>query len=91
MTKGQVVEDLREQLRHLAVVLALHLALEAVHLVHHVAFVVASREVEVLGVQQFEAEQSEDGLHGEGSTINEVAIEQLKCPCCRCNVPSVLT
>ena len=50
------------------------LALEAVHLVHVLALVVAARHEEVVGVEQLEPEQHEDALHREGAAVDEVAI-----------------
>ena len=68
----QPVVDLREELDHLRVVLCLDLSLEAVHLVHVLALVVAAGHEERVGVEQLEAEQGEDTLNGEGASVRKV-------------------
>ena len=61
-------------------VLGLDLALEAVHLVHRLALVVAARHEEVLRVEQLEAEQREDALDRERAPVHKVPVEQLRVP-----------
>lgn len=36
-----------------------------------------SQQVEVVRVEQLEAEESQDNLEGEGATVDKVSIEQL--------------
>lgn len=37
------------------------------------------QQVEVVWVEQLEAEESQDNLEGEGATVDKVSIEQLHC------------
>lgn len=77
MTQRQPIVHLREHIRHGAVILGEHFAGEAVDLVHVDAFVIAARQKEMVRIQQFEAEQCEDALHGKGATVDEITVEQI--------------
>lgn len=39
---------------------------------------VAAGHEEVIGVQQLEGEEGEDALDGEGASVDEVAVEQVR-------------
>ena len=79
---GQRAETLREQLHDGGVVLRLHLALEAEHLVDlpvmegdnaHGRFVVAAQHEETVRLHQLVAEHRQRHLHGEVAAVREVA------------------
>lgn len=78
----QRAETLREQLHDRGVVLRLHLALEAEHLVDlpvtqsdsaHGRLVVAAQHEETVGLHQLIAEHGQRHLHGEVAAVREVA------------------
>mmetsp|Transcript_21442 Transcript_21442/g.35903 ORF Transcript_21442/g.35903 Transcript_21442/m.35903 type:complete len:282 (-) Transcript_21442:285-1130(-) len=73
----QAAEHLREQLHHGVCVLVLHLALEAVDLVHVPRLVVAARHVDGCGAPHFDGEQGEDDFDTEGAAVHKVAVEQV--------------
>ena len=56
---------------------ALTSPLESVDAVHVEALMVASGEVEVVGVQQLIGEEEDDDLHTEGASVYEVSVEQV--------------
>ena len=57
--------------------LVLDFALKAVDLVHVVGLVVPARDVEVVRVQNLEADHGQDNLERERAAVNKVAIEEL--------------
>lgn len=75
MAQWQPVVDFGEQLRHLRRILGFDLALEAVHLVHSLAFVVTTSHEKMIRVQQLEAKEGKDALNRKRTTVDEVAVE----------------
>ena len=78
MTQREVVENLGEQLRHFLTIFAFDFAFKPVHLVHHITFMVSSRQVEVIWIEQLKTEQREDRLNRERASIHKVTIKELK-------------
>ena len=77
VTQRQAVEYLGEEAEHLRRVLGLDLALEAVHLIHVDALVVAARQEEVSRIGELEREQREYDLDAERAAVDKVAVEKL--------------
>jgi hypothetical protein len=61
----------------LFVVLVEHLVVEPVYLVDLLRLVVASHEVELIGVEELVAEQRKHDLYGPGASVHKVAVEQV--------------
>lgn len=76
--KRNATEHLCEQLRHVVRVLGANLTLEAVHSIHHVTFMVATRHEKVIRIEELVAEHCENALDGERATIHEITIEQIR-------------
>ena len=77
VTQWKLLEHVVEEVVGLQVVLVLHLPLESIELVQILCFVVSSAHKEMVGVAHLPREQAHYHLHGETSSVNEVAIENI--------------
>lgn len=75
MAKRQPIVDFCKQFCHLCRVLRLDFSFKTIHLVHSLAFVIATSHKEVIWVEQLESEESEDAFNRERAAINKVTIE----------------
>ena len=75
--KGQVTEELGKKIVCLNIVLVLHFALKAVHFVQLLGLVVSSAHEKVLREADFPSKHEHDNLNGEGTSVNEVTVEEI--------------
>ena len=74
---GQEAEQLREKLVSLDIVLVLDFTFETVHLIQISWFMIAPSHEEMARIQGLPGQQANDDFDGEGTSVNEISIEQI--------------
>mmetsp|Transcript_80361 Transcript_80361/g.126917 ORF Transcript_80361/g.126917 Transcript_80361/m.126917 type:complete len:535 (-) Transcript_80361:298-1902(-) len=76
VAQGRGTEDLGEEIRHLLLILHLQFTKEAVEMICHFGFVVATVHAHTGGLPNLQRQDGEHHLHTPGATIHKVSVEE---------------